>query len=166
MAAALQVCTDYHVFGCTYQIENMATLDLEHLATAPYRFSARLRTEFGLEPLKPMLTQTIRPSLQHDSNVPSTSNFHSVKIVPGGRFAVTCAKNRVLQLWDLGFPNASPSSLPLATTQIIHQSQVSDISIQPTPDQSGILVLVTFRSSAFSIDWCVSFYNDDLKYLY
>jgi hypothetical protein len=152
MAAAHQVCAEHHVFG--YRIEHMAALDLEHLATAPYRFSARLHTEFGLEPLKPMLTQTIRLSLPHDPNVPN--RLYYLKLVPGGRFVLTCTENNILQLWDLGSPNASPSSLPLATTEVDDQFEVSEILIQPTPNQSGILVLVTFKFRLHG-DRCVSF---------
>ena len=138
MTAARRLCTDYFAFGCSYQFEDMTTLDLEDVATAPYRFSARLRTEFVAKTLQPTVTRSIVPE---KSNI--FGGFRSVTLVPGGRFLLTCTKHGVLQLWDLGLtPNATPSSQPSATTDVAGWLTRSKILVQPSSDQSGILVLM------------------------
>jgi hypothetical protein len=156
ITVARQVCADNHVFGCTYQFENMAMLDLEHVATAPQRFATRLRKEFGREPLEPVLTRSIHSSLSpyvHLSGIENSnySGFVCMKLIPGGRFLVTHTQNNILQLWDLGFaPDARLNPQPLATSTTNSESpewlQKEEILVQRTSHQQGILAL-TMRGS-------------------
>ena len=145
MAAARRLRTDYLAFGCSYQFEDMPTLGLENVATAPYRFSARLRTEFVAKTLQPIVTRNVVPA---KSNI--FGGFRYATLVPGGRFLLTCTKNGVLQLWDLGLmPNAFPSPQPSATTDVADWMIESKILVQCSSDQSGILVLMMLRPSHF-----------------
>jgi hypothetical protein len=145
ITAARQVSADSHVFGCTYRFENMATLDLEHVATAPYRFSTRLRNEFGEEPFEPVSTR----SICHRDSSQGSRLFFCMKLVPGGRFLLTYTLKHILQLWDFGLtPNASLGPLPLATITTNTAERLSILivmHVQPTSDQSGILVLTLLK---------------------
>lgn len=129
-------CSELGIFRPTYPRDHMTVTDLEHAATAPYRFIHLLRTELvpsdGDVDVEPKYTQTLVIS--------ESGNIRSAYIIAGGRYMVTAVGTGVLQLWDLGYKaNTQISPLPLASLTLSDFWGIGDR--RTTEDGDGINIV-------------------------
>ena len=134
-----RVCVHYGVFAPTFPVEDMTVSQLEHSATSPTRFLARLRRELPSGLIQPVCTRML-------TKLPAHSAFRDTILVPGGRFLFTRSPGNIIELWDLGF--VPDSVIRLIASEHFDDQLIVIQYLQPTGDGLGILVIVELKSNS------------------
>ena len=144
VAALHRVCLDNTLLLPTFPILDMSVLELEQAAIAPHRWielcgglKKQHPGDFG-DMLCPRTTRTIT-----DVAIQIVSYIF---LVPGGRYLVVAAKERLL-VWDLGYVSNAYCTL-IASVELEGGYFFESICmVQATPDDMGLIILVS------NIEW-------------
>ena len=140
--ALRRVSKRHGIYTATFPICNMTTVQLQHAATSPAKFTAFLQKE--LRPPKNKLPmELIKPKFTCE--LPGNCCFERAFLVPGGRYILTMTYTEtdsyLIELWDIGFSmdSVTPSSI---TSRDFNERTVVIIGLQPIATGDGLLVML------------------------
>ncbi|KAF5338639.1 hypothetical protein D9611_012753 [Ephemerocybe angulata] len=94
ICALSRLCEMQGIMEDTFPIDDMSDRELEHAATAPYKFLGLFGDKREGYDLRPASMWTL--------GFPGPSSIAEVFLVPGGRF-LFLQENQMISLWDLGY---------------------------------------------------------------
>jgi hypothetical protein len=134
MQALRKLVYDANIYVPTFPIDSMSLAQLEHAATADYRFTSFMRSHLKSDdningddrPLPGYTTRLL--SFNHGS----ADRFGTAQyLVPGGRFLLASTDDGVLGCWDLGYsPDTAISPHPIATTRTLDLNPLNAMDVQ------------------------------------
>ncbi|KII87651.1 hypothetical protein PLICRDRAFT_42154 [Plicaturopsis crispa FD-325 SS-3] len=132
------------VFQPTFPVERMTLPQLEHAATASYRFLCQIRRTGKQGYLQPLATRVLKAP----SDTRDRVTFRQSLIIPGGRFLLTESSDDLLQLWDLGFhADTVIDPSPIASVKIHPSAGDYYPTTHPTADGQGLVIRVLSMSN-------------------
>lgn len=133
-------------------ITDMSDAELEHAATAPFRWIALSASEHRHNSAGLLLSRTKRTienpieSIKNVLQIPKdwwATNFTGLYLVPGGRYLVTSCWDCCLAVWDLGYVSDGDMSTDGKPPKmwVTKANYIENFVVHPTPDGLGIRIL-------------------------
>jgi hypothetical protein len=122
----------------------MTTLELEHAATSPCKFTAIVRRVAKPLDASTKVMHRVNRILRGDPTLLPDPDTSTIYLVPGGRYLLT-SKAFVMTLWDLGYNSNVPiDHSPVASMRFTHV--VEEFEVQATADDMGIRIYIVSPS--------------------
>ncbi|KAJ7167448.1 hypothetical protein C8R43DRAFT_1121859 [Mycena crocata] len=163
LSALRRMCETNCLFKPSFPMDSMSLLELQDAATSAGRFTKRLYKREGdavTVPLAPFVRRSFTPRVVKTSNVASEipGELKTVHLVPGGRFLIV-ATATLVHLCDLGHgANKLIKPHALASTGLL-QAGEPETSILPTPDGTGLEVMITLHHADIVKGFTVAVYR-------
>ena len=132
----------------TFPLEEMSQRAIEHAATSPSRFVNLFMKKDVRLPVHPFATRLLTSRSRGGRDDGALDSF---RLVPGGRFLISCSVKGVIHLWDLGYTSeAMIKPFPIASMTSFG-AQI--LTIQPTVDHVGIRMVLSSVGSEYVLSY-------------
>ncbi|PPR03664.1 hypothetical protein CVT24_007778 [Panaeolus cyanescens] len=152
LEAARRMIKDNVLYEPSFDLDNMAQLQLEHLSMGSHQFHRLLQkaTKGAEGPLKPLFTPKLYPTRRNLLSIGADATLlNRMHLIPGGRFLVTLHHRRAIEIRDLSYFTDSewtPDDTNNQPCVSIADPDVVYFTIHPAPDPKVIRLRLRFTT--------------------
>jgi len=137
--AVRRVCAEYDTYMPSYPMAAMTIQELHRASLAPTHCRSLL---FKMKTIGSLISLSDAPALEVTERAEIRDTLfqrdweHVYRLLPGGRYLITCGKTNGLCLWDLGIPARELLERPV----LVARAETGDLLVQQGAELTSIVV--------------------------